>query len=239
MQIKHPDKSAQFETLALVPKTSGFAPSALQPASAGPLGGPTKRAIDIAIAAPALILLLPLLCLIAALIKLSDGGPVLYRHTRVGYGKRSFSCLKFRTMAVNADDLLQKHLAASDDARHEWEQLRKLKVDPRVTIVGHVLRKLSIDELPQVINVLRGEMSIVGPRPVALDEIARYGSDSAFYFRTRPGLTGAWQTSGRNLTSYVERVRLDRKYVENWSIWTDLVIITKTIPIVLLARGSY
>jgi exopolysaccharide production protein ExoY len=208
-------------------------------ASTLPLGGRTKRVLDIAMALSALLIASPLFLLIATLIRLSDGGPAFYSHSRIGYNSRPFACLKFRTMALNADNMLLEHLRASSEAAREWGETRKLKNDPRVTAVGRVLRQLSIDELPQLINVLRGEMSLVGPRPIVADELEFYGTDAAFYLLARPGLTGAWQVSGRNDVSYDHRVALDRVYVERWSLWTDFVIIMRTIPAVLLAKGSY
>ena len=169
-----------------------------------------KRSFDIAIAGGALITLLPLFGLVACLVKASDGGPIFYRHLRVGHGRRTFHCLKFRTMVPNGDDVLANHLQQSRLAAEEWTATRKLKSDPRITPVGRALRKLSIDELPQLINVLLGEMSIVGPRPIVFDEIPMYGDDIDLYFSARPGLTGASQVNGRSNLSYAQRVTLDR-----------------------------
>jgi exopolysaccharide production protein ExoY len=208
-------------------------------ASTLPLGGRAKRLLDLIAASSALLLVLPLFLLIAALIKLSDGGPIFYSHRRIGYNSRLFACLKFRTMVPNAENVLPEHLRASPQAAREWCETRKLKRDPRVTVIGSVLRQLSIDELPQLINVLRGEMSLVGPRPIVAEELEFYGEDAVLYLRARPGVTGAWQISGRNDLSYEQRVAFDRLYVESWSLWTDLVIIVRTIPAVLLAKGSY
>lgn len=204
-----------------------------------PIGGTVKRSLDVALATGGLIALFPLFGLVACLVKVYDGGPVLYRHIRLGHSRRSFPCLKFRTMVPNADDVLADHLRRSSAAAEEWAATRKLKSDPRTTPVGAALRKLSIDELPQLINVLRGEMSIVGPRPIVFDEIPMYGADIDFYFCARPGLTGAWQVNGRSNKSYEQRVTLDRAYVENWSLWADLRIVAKTIPALLAARGAY
>jgi exopolysaccharide production protein ExoY len=204
-----------------------------------PVGGGVKRTLDLAVALSAAVLLLPLFVMIAVLIKLYDGGPVFYRHRRIGMKSKPFLCVKFRTMAVNGDGQLRKHLDASPTAALEWAQTRKLKVDPRITAVGAVLRRMSIDELPQVINIVRGEMSVVGPRPIAGDEVTMYGKDAEYYFRARPGLTGAWQVSGRNDVSYSQRVALDRDYVQNWSLWHDIMIIAKTVPAVVWAKGSY
>jgi exopolysaccharide production protein ExoY len=204
-----------------------------------PLGGAVKRAIDVALAASALAFFVPLFGLVACLVKLYDGGPVFYRHSRVGHGGRQFQCLKFRTMDINADEILERHLATSPTAAQEWLETRKLRSDPRITAVGMVLRKTSIDELPQLINVLRGDMSIVGPRPIVSEEIAKYGAYVELYWSTRPGLTGLWQISGRNDKTYEDRVALDCNYVQNWSLGKDLVILVRTIPAVLSSRGCY
>jgi exopolysaccharide production protein ExoY len=207
--------------------------------SAGPIGGVMKRFVDVVFAGGALMFFLPLFGMIAGLIKLSDGGPVFYRHRRVGHRGQEFGCLKFRTMVTNGDEVLQQHLVDSAEAAREWEETRKLKSDPRVTTLGNVLRKLSIDELPQLINIIRGDMSLVGPRPIVSAEIAMYGPHAELYCRARPGLTGLWQVSGRNDKSYADRVVLDCTYVQNWSHRVDLVIILKTIPAVLSSRGTY
>ena len=204
-----------------------------------PIGGMLKRTLDIVIALGALITLFPLFGLVACLVKASDGGPIFYRHTRLGHGRRTFPCLKFRTMVPNGDEVLAEHLRQSRAAAEEWAATRKLKSDPRITTVGATLRKLSIDELPQLVNVLRGEMSIVGPRPIVSDEIPMYGDDIRFYFSARPGLTGPWQVNGRSDLPYERRVMLDRVYVENWSLWADLQIAVKTIPALLAARDAY
>jgi exopolysaccharide production protein ExoY len=204
-----------------------------------PIGGMLKRTLDIVIALGALITLFPLLGLVACLVKASDGGPIFYRHTRLGHGRRTFPCLKFRTMVPNGDEVLAQHLRQSRAAAEEWAATRKLKSDPRITTVGATLRKLSVDELPQLVNVLRGEMSIVGPRPIVSDEIPMYGDDIRFYFSARPGLTGPWQVNGRSDLPYEQRVMLDRVYVENWSLWADLQIAVKTIPALLAARDAY
>jgi exopolysaccharide production protein ExoY len=204
-----------------------------------PIGGSIKRALDISMALAAFVALSPLFILTALLVTLTDPGPIFYRHVRLGHGRRSFACIKFRTMVANADEVLEQHLRSSPNAAAEWAAARKLKNDPRITRVGAVLRKLSIDELPQLINVLRGEMSMVGPRPIVFDEVPLYGTDIDFYFSARPGLTGVWQVSGRSDATYSRRVALDRRYVENWSLWTDLVVVIKTVPAVLTARNAY
>jgi exopolysaccharide production protein ExoY len=204
-----------------------------------PLGGVIKRIMDLVIASFVLIFFLPLFGLVAATIAVFDGSPVLYRHPRVGYGGRSFLCWKFRTMVINGDEILRRHLQSSPPAAREWAEGRKLKNDPRVTVAGSVLRKLSLDELPQLINVLCGDMSIVGPRPIVADEVKMYGPNAHYYFMTRPGLTGAWQVSGRSDEKYENRVALDRAYVENWSLSKDVSIMLRTVPAVFNSKGSY
>lgn len=203
------------------------------------IGGVAKRGFDITAAAVALILFSPIFLMIMALVKCSDGGSVFYGHRRVGHNGRYFHCLKFRTMAVNGDEVLRAHLQANPAAAEEWRKTRKLRSDPRVTAVGNVLRKLSLDELPQLINILRGEMSVVGPRPVVDEELNLYDTHAVYYLRTRPGLTGLWQISGRNDVSYENRIAFDTHYVQNWSLIQDVFIIVKTIPAVCLSRGSY
>ncbi|TIM51390.1 MAG: sugar transferase [Mesorhizobium sp.] len=177
--------------------------------------------------------------MVALLVKFSDGGPIFYGHSRIGRGGRIFPCLKFRTMVQDGERVLAAYLAANPDANAEWTATRKLKNDPRVTRVGAVLRKLSLDELPQIINILQGDMSLVGPRPVVRDELEIYGSSAVYYLKSRPGLTGLWQVSGRNDVSYDSRVAFDRHYVENWSLFEDIRIIIKTVPAVWMSRGCY
>jgi len=204
-----------------------------------PTGGLVKRSFDVTSATLALLLFSPIFLMIAALVKFSDNGPIFYGHSRIGHNGRIFKCLKFRTMAVNGDELLRNFLRDNPLAAEEWKATRKLKVDPRVTVIGAVLRKLSLDELPQLFNIIRGEMSVVGPRPVVDEELNLYDSFAAFYLKTRPGLTGLWQISGRNDVSYESRIAFDTQYVQNWSLIGDVMIIAKTIPAVCLARGSY
>jgi exopolysaccharide production protein ExoY len=204
-----------------------------------PLGGIVKRWFDMSGAFLALLALGPLFMLIGLLVKMSDGGPVFYGHMRIGRGGRAFRCLKFRTMVPDGDAVLAAHLCSNPAAAAEWTATRKLKDDPRITRVGIVLRKLSLDELPQLINILHGNMSFVGPRPVVSEELDYYGKSAVFYLKTRPGLTGLWQISGRNDVSYASRVAFDRHYVENWSMMEDIKIIARTVPVVLAARGSY
>jgi exopolysaccharide production protein ExoY len=198
-----------------------------------------KRSLDIVVSISAIIFLSPLLAMVALAVKLSDGGPAFYAHSRVGYGGRTFGCLKFRTMCIDAEDRLQEYLQANSEAAMEWENTQKLKHDPRVTAIGRALRKTSIDELPQLFNILRGDMSLVGPRPVVTDELHKYGSHTSNYFIMRPGLTGLWQVSGRNDTTYDERVQLDVSYSIHWSFWNDLKIIFRTLPVLYYGQGSY
>jgi exopolysaccharide production protein ExoY len=203
------------------------------------VGGKAKRVFDISAAALAILFIAPLLLGIALLIVLIDGRPIFIRHDRIGRAGVPFPCFKFRTMVRNANEVLEKHIAINPEAAHEWQQMRKLKIDPRITSLGAVLRKSSVDELPQLINILKGEMSFVGPRPIVGEEIERYGQFFSSYEKTRPGLTGPWQISGRNDVSYRERVLLDHDYAENWSFSKDFVILLKTVPAVLRSRGSY
>jgi exopolysaccharide production protein ExoY len=199
-----------------------------------------KRLIDIAAAAAILLAVTPLLLAIAALILLRDGRPIVYRHRRLGQGGAGFDCLKFRTMVRDADAALAAHLAADPAARAEWESSQKLRDDPRILgAIGRLLRRSSLDELPQLWNVLRGEMSLVGPRPIVADELVHYGRRAKWYFATRPGLTGPWQVSGRSDTSYATRVRLDVHYAQNLSLWRDLGILLRTVGVVLGNKGAY
>jgi exopolysaccharide production protein ExoY len=204
-----------------------------------PVGGWAKRGFDIVVAMTAIILLAPLLIGVSLLVAYSSPGPILYGHKRVGFGGKPFMCWKFRSMVTNGDVVLDRYLRNNPASRQEWADTQKLKEDPRVTPLGRVLRKLSIDELPQLFNILLGEMSIVGPRPIVDDETRRYGPSLGHYLRTRPGLTGLWQVSGRSDTGYRQRVILDRCYASNWSLVGDIGIILRTIPAVLRSHGSY
>lgn len=176
---------------------------------------------------------------IAIAIKLDSRGPVFYTQDRIGRGGRTFRVWKFRTMVVGSAEALARHLRESPDAQREWDRTQKLLHDPRITRVGRFLRRTSLDEFPQLWNVLRGEMSIVGPRPIVESEIARYGASYVLYTHVSPGITGLWQVSGRNNLPYADRIRLDVHYVRNWSIWLDLYILTRTITAVISGRGAY
>ena len=204
---------------------------------AQPLARLTKMVFDVVTASVGVVVLMPVLLVVAALVKL-DGGPALFGHVRIGVGGRPFRCLKFRSMVVDSEAALSAVLSKDSAAAAEWLATRKLRNDPRITRIGRVLRASSLDELPQLFNVLRLEMSLVGPRPIVGAEVARYGEDIAYYYETRPGLTGLWQVSGRTDASYVQRVQLDTWYVKNWTIWHDLAILAKTIPAVLQRRGA-
>jgi Undecaprenyl-phosphate galactose phosphotransferase WbaP len=197
-----------------------------------------KRVFDLVAALVLLVLgALPLLY-IALRIK-RDGGPTIFAHKRVGQSGKVFPCFKFRTMQVDAEERLRELLAKDPSARAEWEREFKLRNDPRITPIGHYLRRTSLDELPQLFNVIRGEMSLVGPRPVIRAELSKYGDDVDYFLMVRPGMTGLWQVSGRNDTSYDTRVYLDTWYVKNWSLWYDIAILFKTIKVVLRRDGAY
>jgi Undecaprenyl-phosphate galactose phosphotransferase WbaP len=196
-----------------------------------------KAAFDQIVAIVFVVLLAPLLLVLAVLVS-SDGGPAFYRHRRLGEGGRSFGCIKFRTMVTDADRVLDRVLATDPAAAAEWAATQKLRDDPRITPFGRFLRRSSLDELPQLFNVLRGEMSLIGPRPIVQAEVARYGEQIEYYYETKPGLTGLWQVSGRSDTSYERRVYLDVWYVRNWTLWHDIAILLKTIPAVFLQRGA-
>ncbi|MER9301132.1 sugar transferase [Mesorhizobium sp. M0621] len=194
-----------------------------------PLGGRPKRMMDMTVALIALVLAAPVMLAVALLILVTDGGPVVFSHTRVGFNGKRFACYKFRTMVANSERVLADYLASNPEAAKEWEQNWKFKNDPRITFLGYILRKSSLDELPQLINVLRGEMSCVGPRPVVPDELRRYGSCAIDYLKTRPGLTGLWQVTGRDAMDYPSRVSIDSRYVREWSLWADVVILVRTV----------
>ncbi len=200
--------------------------------------GLAKRCFDFAVAALAIVFLSPALLTIALLIKIFDPGPVFYGHRRLGRQGAAFDCLKFRTMKVNAQEELRQILASDPAAAAEWEQTQKLRNDPRVTKLGAFLRKTSLDELPQLFNVLRGEMSLVGPRPITSSELERYGRQRRYYLAVRPGITGLWQVSGRSNASYDLRVRLDREYLEEWSWLGEVWILLMTIPAVVKTKDA-
>ena len=181
----------------------------------------------------------PLLAYIAYRIKKEDPGPVIFKHMRVGKNGKSFPCYKFRSMCVDAKQMLEKYLRKNPEARMEWERDFKLKNDPRVTPIGEFLRRTSLDELPQIFNVLKGEMSLVGPRPIVQEEVPRYGIHIKKYYSVKPGITGLWQVSGRSDISYSERVALDVEYVVNRSFLKDIQILIKTFDVVFRKKGAY
>ena len=185
------------------------------------------------------ILISPILAIIAVWISLDSPGPIIFTHTRIGKDGKPFGCYKFRTMCIDAQERLEKLLASDPIVRQEWEQDFKLKNDPRITKVGKFLRRTSLDELPQIFNVLKGEMSLVGPRPVIADELPRYGEYLDDYLMVRPGITGMWQVNGRSDTTYDERVRMDSWYVRNWSFWIDIMLLWRTVKSVFMCKGAY
>jgi exopolysaccharide production protein ExoY len=201
--------------------------------SVAPVGTSSKRALDIALALFGIVALAPLLLICYLLTITTSSGPALFRHRRVGFGGKRFDCLKFRTMRTDASERLQQLLESDPSVADEWATSQKLKRDPRVTKFGAVLRKSSLDELPQLFNVLRGEMSIVGPRPVTDEELERYTTSVAAYLACRPGITGLWQVSGRSTTSYEKRVACDAFYAQNWSMALDAKILIVTLPSLL------
>ena len=198
-----------------------------------------KRVFDALTSTTALIMLSPVFLLVIALIKIDSKGPAFFGHTRIGKGGGQFKCFKFRTMVVNAQEVLEDLLANDANARAEWDRDFKLKNDPRITRIGNFLRRTSLDELPQLFNVLKGEMSLVGPRPIISDEVAKYGEKARYFFKVTPGITGLWQVSGRNDLDYDERVMLDEYYAKNWSLWLDIEIIIRTFGAVFMRQGAY
>lgn len=214
-----------------------WGPRSSAPSEAGSEG--MIRSLDICLAAAILLFILPLLLIVALLVKCQDGGPVLFAHKRIGRGGRTFYCLKFRSMLMDADSRLQHLLATDESARREWAETQKLRQDPRITPLGAFLRRSSLDELPQFINVLRGEMSVVGPRPIVPAEVQRYGRRFSHYTALRPGITGLWQVGGRSDTSYRRRVAFDVMYNRQRSPKLYLAIVLKTVPAVLGRAGSY
>jgi exopolysaccharide production protein ExoY len=204
-----------------------------------PIGGSTKRLVDIVLATFGIVILLPLfsLCLLGTF--LSSPGSVIFRHRRVGFQGRHFDCLKFRTLAPGADELLREYLSANPRTKQEWEETRKLRHDPRITLFGAIVRKTSLDELPQLFNVLKGDMSIVGPRPMTDDEIEQYAHRVSAYLACKPGITGLWQISGRSETGYSERVTFDDAYAKNWSLVMDAKIMLGVRPAVLDSDNAY
>jgi Undecaprenyl-phosphate galactose phosphotransferase WbaP len=198
-----------------------------------------KDALDVALTLLGAAVVLPMVALIALWVKIDSPGPVFYAQSRIGQDGKEFQAWKFRTMVGNADQILARYLEENPSLREEWGRTYKLQNDPPITRLGRFLRRTSLDELPQLWNVLQGEMSLVGPRPIVKDEIPKYGKTFELYTKVKSGLTGLWQVSGRNDTSYEERVRLDTFYVRNWSVWLDFYILFRTIETVLFRKGAY
>jgi Undecaprenyl-phosphate galactose phosphotransferase WbaP len=198
-----------------------------------------KRTMDVVAVILGGLVISPVLAILIVLLFIETGGSILYGHNRIGKGGKKFLAWKFRTMVRDADKKLQQYLDMNPDMKIEWETTHKLKEDPRVTRFGRILRHYSLDELPQLINVIKGEMSLVGPRPIVEDEVRYYGHLFDPYTWVRPGMTGMWQVSGRSDTSYVQRVSLDEYYVRNWSVWLDIHILVRTIAVVFLRKGAY
>ncbi|EPN9866394.1 undecaprenyl-phosphate galactose phosphotransferase WbaP, partial [Klebsiella pneumoniae] len=197
-----------------------------------------KRFFDIVGSVSIIFILSPLLLYICKKVK-QDGGPAIYGHERIGKGGKPFKCLKFRSMVIDSKQVLDNLLKEDEEAKKEWEATFKLKNDPRITKIGKFLRRTSLDELPQLFNVLKGDMSLVGPRPIITAELERYNEEVDYYLLSKPGMTGLWQVSGRSDVDYETRVYLDAWYVKNWSMWNDVAILFKTIGVVLKRDGAY
>lgn len=206
---------------------------------AKPLGRISKRTLDIVGASLLLLFVAPVIAFFAVMIRIQDGKQAIFWQPRIGAGGKPFNCFKLRSMVPNAGERLKEILAEDPKLRDEWERTQKLAIDPRITPLGHFLRKSSIDELPQLFNILRGDMSLVGPRPIVQNEIEKYGKFFQDYVSVQPGLTGLWQVKGRSETSYPERVALDVEYARNLSFWGDIKIMLATIPAVLFSKGAH
>jgi Undecaprenyl-phosphate galactose phosphotransferase WbaP len=204
-----------------------------------PLHSMIKRAMDLTLLTLASVVVLPLMALLAIQVRRSSPGSVFYGQERLGRGGRKFKAWKFRSMVHNADKALEQYLAEHPELQAEWQRDHKLKNDPRITEIGRFLRKTSLDELPQLWNVLRGEMSLVGPRPIVQAEVPKYSHCYSLYTRVRPGMTGLWQVSGRNNTTYETRIGLDARYVRNWSVWLDIYLLARTVKTLLKCEGAY
>lgn len=199
-----------------------------------------KITLDYIFTIPGLVLLSPVFLIVALLIYKEDPGPIFYKHMRVGKNGKVFPCYKFRSMCVNSQERLEKLLKNDENARKEWESSFKLKNDPRITKIGNKLRRTSLDELPQLFNVLRGEMSLVGPRPVIQQELDEFYKDNAeLYKMVKPGITGMWQVSGRSDVNYDERIVMDNWYICNWTVWLDIMLLWRTVKVVLGGKGAY
>jgi len=199
----------------------------------------SKRAFDIIVGSLLILLLAPLLLLLVILIRIESPGAALFAHRRLGKNGVPFNCYKFRSMVMNAQELLPQLLEDNPELQEEWNRDFKLKHDPRVTRIGRILRQTSLDEIPQLINVLKGEMSLVGPRPIIAEEMERFGDAARDYMMVLPGITGLWQVSGRSDIDYQERVLMESWYVRNWSLWLDISLLFRTIGIVVNRKGAY
>jgi Undecaprenyl-phosphate galactose phosphotransferase WbaP len=198
-----------------------------------------KRAFDLVLASLGMVIIAPIMLVLMFLIRLDSKGPVFYGHKRLGLNGNHFKVWKFRSMVVNADKQLASYLNKNPQLRMEWEKNCKLKHDPRITRIGKILRRTSLDELPQIWNVLRGEMSLVGPRPIVDAEIAKYGPAYQVIKTVSPGMTGLWQVSGRSEVSYDKRVSLDIKYIKSWSVINDILILANTVRVIIKKKGAY
>jgi len=243
MGIRHwivmPDSQGMPHLWAATGEVAGQPALAMQVGLLSPLALATKRIFDVVIVCVGTLLASPLLLFIAAAIKLGSPGPIMYSQERIGRHGRRFRAWKFRSMVPNADQVLNDLLEKDPEMRKEWEADHKLKNDPRITWIGNLLRKTSLDELPQLWNILKGEMSLVGPRPIVEAEIEKYAEQYEQYVAVLPGLTGLWQISGRNKTTYPQRIEYDAYYVRNWSLWLDLHILICTVRVVLLREGAF
>jgi exopolysaccharide production protein ExoY len=202
------------------------------------IGALCKRTMDIIAAMCFFVVFLPLYGLIALGVRLTSPGPVFYSQERIGHHGRTFRFYKFRSMVENSDEVFNSFLDSDEEARSQWQTFQKLDRDPRITSFGKFIRRTSLDELPQFWNVLRGDMSLIGPRPCMPSQKTLYGQHWSSYCAVRPGLTGLWQVSGRNRLTYEDRVRLDARYVQNWTLWLDIRILLKTVKVVLTGDGS-
>jgi lipopolysaccharide/colanic/teichoic acid biosynthesis glycosyltransferase len=197
------------------------------------------RLMDISFSILGLLFLLPALFVVALLVKSYDNGPILYKQTRIGLNGKTFGCYKFRSMRTDSAERLAQILATSPEAKAEWDRDHKFKNDPRITPIGRFIRKTSLDEFPQLWNVIKGEMSLIGPRPIVACEVKKYAKSFRYYTSTKPGISGMWQVSGRNETTYSRRVALDRLYAKKYGVLIYLYILVATIPAVLFQKGSY
>lgn len=199
----------------------------------------TKRVFDLILTICGGLFILPFMCIIAAFIYFDSPGPVIYKQKRIGQNGKEFDFYKFRSMVIDADKVIDEYLEKNPEAKREWQRNFKLKYDPRVTRIGRFIRKTSVDELPQLWNVIKGDMSLVGPRPLLPNEVKRYGAYIEDYILVPPGLTGVWQVSGRSDTTFEERVQMDSWYIHNWTIWIDIVYLAKTFLVIIKSKGAY